>query len=153
MPTDDNRHARMETPRRKASFRESLPPAWRAAESRRILQKYPGRVPVVVEAAPTCDLTLDRRKFLVPRTLTFGQFIYVVRKRIRLQAERALFMFLDDGGVLPPTSSLVGLLYDAYKSEEDGFLYVTFAGENTFGALPRKTKHGGIETWGNRNFE
>ena len=63
-----------------------------------------------------------------------GQFIHVIRKRIKLSPERALFIFCN--GLLPPTSSVLSQVYEANK-DEDGFLYVTYSGENTFGG------HGG----------
>jgi Autophagy protein Atg8 ubiquitin like len=39
----------------------------------------------------------------VPSDLTLGQFVYVIRKRINLSAEKAIFMFVDN--VLPPTGT------------------------------------------------
>jgi GABA(A) receptor-associated protein len=40
-------------------------------------------------------------RYLVPADLTVGQFVYVIRKRIKLSAEKAIFIFVDN--VLPPT--------------------------------------------------
>jgi GABA(A) receptor-associated protein len=40
-------------------------------------------------------------RYLVPADLTVGQFIYVVRKRIKLSPEKAIFVFVKD--TLPPT--------------------------------------------------
>ncbi|KAL7165098.1 hypothetical protein ACSBR2_040889 [Camellia fascicularis] len=69
-------------------------------------------------------------RYLVPADLTVGQFVYVIRKRIKLSAEKAIFIFVDN--VLPPTGSIMSSIYDE-KKDEDGFLYVTYSGENTFG--------------------
>lgn len=41
----------------------------------------------------------------MPSDLTLGQFVYVIRKRINLGAEKAIFMFVDN--VLPPTGIIV----------------------------------------------
>lgn len=76
--------------------------------------------------------SIDKKKYLVPSDLTVGQFIYVIRKRIKLTPEQALFLFVDDG-ILPPVAQLMSSIYDEYK-DEDGFLYMTYSGENTFGA-------------------
>lgn len=38
-------------------------------------------------------------RYLVPVDTTLGQFVYVIRKRINLSAEKAIFMFVDN--VLP----------------------------------------------------
>lgn len=40
-------------------------------------------------------------RYLVPADLTVGQFVYVVRKRIKLSAEKAIFVFVKN--MLPPT--------------------------------------------------
>ncbi|KAL7250223.1 hypothetical protein ACSBR1_012255 [Camellia fascicularis] len=39
--------------------------------------------------------------YLVPTDLIVGQFVYVVRKRIKLGAEKAIFIFVKN--ILPPT--------------------------------------------------
>uniref|UniRef100_A0A2K1XR61 Autophagy-related protein n=1 Tax=Populus trichocarpa TaxID=3694 RepID=A0A2K1XR61_POPTR len=69
-------------------------------------------------------------RYLVPADLTVGQFVYVIRKRIKLSAEKAIFIFVDN--VLPPTGAIMSSIYDE-KKDEDAFLYVTYSGENTFG--------------------
>lgn len=43
-------------------------------------------------------------RYLVPGEITLGQFVYVIRKRINLSAEKAIFMFVDN--VLPSTGTL-----------------------------------------------
>ena len=40
-----------------------------------------------------------------------GQFYFLIRKRIHLRAEDALFFFVNN--VIPPTSATMGLLYQA----------------------------------------
>lgn len=40
-------------------------------------------------------------RYLVPADLSVGQFVYVVRKRIKLSAEKAIFVFVKN--TLPPT--------------------------------------------------
>ena len=42
-------------------------------------------------------------RYLVPSDLTVGQFVYVIRKRIKVSPEKAIFMFVQN--VLPPTGS------------------------------------------------
>jgi hypothetical protein len=46
-------------------------------------------------------------RYLVPADLTVGQFVYVIRKRIKLSAEKAIFIFVDN--VLPPTGNNLSL--------------------------------------------
>lgn len=86
---------------------------------------------VICEKADRTDIpTIDKKKYLVPSDLTVGQFVYVIRKRIKLAPEKAIFIFVDE--VLPPTAALMSAIYEEHK-DEDGFLYVTYSGENTFG--------------------
>ncbi|KAI4356738.1 hypothetical protein L6164_000733 [Bauhinia variegata] len=103
----------------------------RRAEAARIRDKYPDRVPVIVEKAERSDIPdIDKKKYLVPADLTVGQLVYVIRKRIKLSAEKAIFIFVDN--VLPPTGAIMSAIYEE-KKDKDGFLYVTYSGENTFG--------------------
>ena len=113
------------------SFKECQPLDKRAAEAKRIRAKYGDRIPVIVERSPNCSLKpIDKTKFLVPGDLTVGQFIYVVRRRIELEPEMALFLTVNNN--MMATSSTMNLVDDAHR-DEDGFLYVMYSGENTFG--------------------
>ena len=104
----------------------------RCKESENILKKYPNRIPVIVERSEKCKEIndIDKNKFLVPNDLTMNQFIYVVRKRLKLSSEKALFVFINDK--LMPNSRTLYEIYQEEK-EEDDFLYMNYASENTFG--------------------
>eukprot|EP00996_Jenningsia_fusiforme_P004213 NODE_5021_length_729_cov_31.676471_g4662_i0.p3 GENE.NODE_5021_length_729_cov_31.676471_g4662_i0~~NODE_5021_length_729_cov_31.676471_g4662_i0.p3 ORF type:complete len:121 (+),score=38.53 NODE_5021_length_729_cov_31.676471_g4662_i0:127-489(+) len=114
-----------------SKFKQENPLEKRKAESEKIRQKYTDRIPVICEKADGSDVPdIDKKKYLVPSDLTVGQFVYVVRKRIKLPAEKAVFLFVNNA--LPPTAALMAHLYEAHK-DEDGFLYINYSGENTFG--------------------
>ncbi|CCM02884.1 uncharacterized protein FIBRA_04998 [Fibroporia radiculosa] len=116
----------------RSKFKDEHPFDKRKAEAERIRQKYPDRIPVICEKADKTDIpTIDKKKYLVPSDLTVGQFVYVIRKRIKLAPEKAIFIFVDE--VLPPTAALMSAIYEEHK-DEDGFLYVSYSGENTFGS-------------------
>nr|XP_020191821.1 autophagy-related protein 8A [Aegilops tauschii subsp. strangulata] len=116
----------------KTCFKTEHPLERRQAESARIREKYADRIPVIVEKADKSDVPeIDKKKYLVPADLTVGQFVYVVRKRIKLSPEKAIFVFVNS--TLPPTASLMSAIYEENK-DEDGFLYMTYSGENTFGS-------------------
>ncbi len=107
----------------------------RKAEVQRINERYPGRIPIIVNKAKRTDAPeLDKHKFLAPNDLTVGQFIYVVRRRLSLAPEKSLFLFVNN--TLPTTSTLLSQIYQYHKAE-DGFLYMIYAGENTFGGTCR----------------
>jgi GABA(A) receptor-associated protein len=103
-------------------------------EAIRVRVKYPDRIPIIVhrsESAGSGVPQIDKHKFLVPSDLTMGQFQYVIRKRLTLSPEKALFLFVNN--TIVPTSSLVSSVYEEYQDERTMFLYVTYAMENTFG--------------------
>lgn len=111
--------------KKKYSFRQ------RRDEAIRIKQKYPDRIPVIIEKNSRSDIAnIDKCKYLVPGDLTIGQFIYVIRKRIKLSQEKAIFVFVNN--TLPPTSALISQIYREHK-DYDLFLYMKYTGESTFG--------------------
>ena len=107
----------------------------RQEESARILKKHPTRIPIICERSTSCTskyiMDIDKTKYLVPMDMLIGQFIYVVRKRIDIAKNEALFIFVNNR-VLPPSSELVANVYSQYK-DNDGFLYMQYNSENTFG--------------------
>eukprot|EP01065_Artemidia_motanka_P032310 TRINITY_DN39324_c0_g1_i1.p1 TRINITY_DN39324_c0_g1~~TRINITY_DN39324_c0_g1_i1.p1 ORF type:complete len:131 (+),score=56.14 TRINITY_DN39324_c0_g1_i1:68-460(+) len=104
----------------------------RRGEAERVTKKYPDRIPVICEKQEGSDVPdIDKTKYLVPSDLNVGQFVYVVRKRIKLAPEKALFIFVNN--ILPPTAALMQALYTEHK-DDDGFLYIKYSGESTFGA-------------------
>ena len=115
------------------SFKNEFKFEDRLSEAEKVLGKYPDRIPVICERASNvksdCPL-IDKRKYLVPIDLTMGQFLYIVRKRLKLAPEKALFLFVN--GTIPSTASLIGEIYQRHK-EADFYLYITYAPENTFG--------------------
>ncbi|KAB0397081.1 hypothetical protein E2I00_015352, partial [Balaenoptera physalus] len=117
---------------------------------------------VIVEKAPKARVPdLDKRKYLVPSDLTVGQFYFLIRKRIHLRPEDALFFFVNN--TIPPTSATMGQLYEVMvlvtilcvinipgvlstylgsgaggvvyqdNHEEDYFLYVAYSDESVYG--------------------
>jgi GABA(A) receptor-associated protein len=102
----------------------------RQRESGRLVKKFPDRIPVVIHPGPRAP-PIDKNKYLVPGDLTFSEFMHIVRKRIKVKQFEALLGFVK-GGTLPPSSMALREIYKE-SSDEDGFLYVTYSLENTFG--------------------
>jgi len=63
--------------------------------------------------------------------LNSGQFMYVIRKRMKLAPEKAIFLFVNN--FIPSSSQTVGDIYYLQKNS-DGYLYVGYSCENTFGS-------------------
>lgn len=116
------------------SYKENIPFNERRDESERIKNKYPERIPCIVELSSSIkDIVLDKNKYLVPNDLTCGQLLYIIRKRIKMGPEKALFMYVSEKN-LPASSSLLSQVYNEY-SDQDGFLYLRVEYENTFGSI------------------
>lgn len=114
-----------------SSFKKTFTLQKRSDESFRIKRKYPDRIPVIVEKATNTEIEeIDKKKYLVPADLTVGQFVYVIRKRIHLVPEQAIYLFINN--TLPPTSALMSQIYKEH-ADPDGFLYFLYSGESTFG--------------------
>ena len=88
------------------------------------------RVPNVFEPGAQTTPRIDKEKFLVPFELTMAQLAFVVRRRLEMNSSTGLFLSVQN--TLPTTSMCVKEVYDRYV-DEDGFLYVTYSTENTFG--------------------
>ena len=97
-----------------------------------ILSRHPDRVPVYVEKRHGSDIPdIDRHKYLIPKDMSVAQFMVIIRKRIKIEATQAIFIFVDNS-TLPPNSALFGDLYKEH-ARPDRILHITFTTENTFG--------------------
>ena len=114
----------------KFSFQTNYSLKQRLDESKRIIDKYPDKIPIIVETNDKELPPLLKNKYLVPKDLTFGQFIYVIRGKLNLPPEKALFLFVNN--TIPSTSTLIETVYDKQKAK-DNFLYISVNSENTFG--------------------
>lgn len=104
----------------------------RRAEFENMKQRYPSRTCVFLEKANGSRLpTIDKNKFLVPNDLSVGQMMHVIRKRLTIEPTEAIFLFTEKNTV-PTTSQSIGSLYKEYANA-DGFLYMTYNTEDTFG--------------------
>jgi len=115
------------------SFKSKYTLTQRIKESFNVLNKYPSKIPIICEKSKNTSVDypiLDKNKYLVENEFTVGQFIYVIRKRMKLPPEKALFLFVN--GMIPSGGCLLLNLYEAYR-ENDNFLYLTYTFENTFG--------------------
>ncbi|KAL7335937.1 hypothetical protein PS15p_201342 [Mucor circinelloides] len=121
----------MTTTSKPASFKSRHSFDARLKESKRILSKYPDRIPIICEKVEGNNIArMAKQKYLIPSDICLGQFIYSIRKHIRLSEEKAIYTYI--GGNIPAVSESLASLYAQYK-DQDGFLYLNYAGENTFG--------------------
>ena len=105
----------------------------RILQSNILLNKYPDRIPLVIENNSDFNEKINK-KYLLPKDLLFGGFFNIIKTKIKLDRKQAIFMFVKNGNnyVLIPVGETIGDIYNIYKNE-DGFLYIKFGIENTFG--------------------
>ena len=103
----------------------------RCDESSKIMNKYPQRIPIIVEK---CEKSLindiDKNKYLVPKDLNMNQFVYIIRKRTKLDQSQSIFLMVNN--TICPSNTPIGVVYEDHK-DDDGFLYIKYTSENTFG--------------------
>lgn len=106
----------------------------RKMETDMIRSKYTDKYPVIVQRSVK-DSTLkdiDRNKFLVPCDILVSDFLNIIRKRVHnMNEEKSLFFYVGNGKLITMTQPC-SALYDQEK-DEDGYLYIFYQGENTFG--------------------
>ena len=102
----------------------------------RIQERHPDRVPVICDRGEAFDAALVKPtrgeakiKFLVPRDMTLPAFQRVIRRQLYLEPTAALFLFC--GGRLAENTTMERLAQR--HRDPDGFLYLRYCGENTFG--------------------
>ena len=102
--------------------------------SEQLRRQYPSMIPVIVEKDPKSDVPeIERKKFLVAESMTVGTFLIELRRQMTsLRPEQAIYLFVNN------TSPYGGAKMAQLAQEHldaDGFLYITYSGENSFGSL------------------
>lgn len=103
----------------------------RCCISKRIREKHPGHVPVIVERMDHSRLPeLKHKKFLVPVNTNIARFISEIRRQLEISSAEGIFLFIRNRIV--PTSMMMDEIDHQY-ADADGFVYVDYSGENVFG--------------------
>ena len=116
----------------KSKFEQKYPElSDRLERSDRILKKYPDRIPIIAEKHYSSKLPdIDKTQYLVPRDMCAGNFVCVLRKRLKLGPTDAIYLFVN--GSLVQSHISMHQLYEDNKSS-DRFLYVIFMEQQTYG--------------------
>jgi GABA(A) receptor-associated protein len=103
----------------------------RKADSERILKKYPNRVPIILSRRSRTEVLVDKYKYLSPGDVTVMSLLYHIRKNIKLRPEQAIYLMINEE--MCNTTLTMDAIYET-KKDADGFLYITYSNENTFGS-------------------
>lgn len=111
---------------------ETIKDQFSKEHSNSILLKYPTKIPIIIWEIHN-DLNLDKRKFIAGKELTIGQFLYVIRKRCKINSKEGIYIFVHtkNGIIMPVNSELLEVTH--FKHNIDGFLRLSVSKENTFG--------------------
>ena len=103
----------------------------RKNEASMILAKYPSHIPIIVEKSDQSSVPdIDKHKYIIRKEITLGQFLYILRDRLKLDAVKSLYLYIDNEKV-PSCTELMGDIYTINK-DRDSFLYVTYSSESSF---------------------
>ena len=118
----------------KKSFQETMTIEERKAHSLAIKNKYPDRIPIIMQRSKDDRILgdLDKIKYLVPGNLTTSEFMKILRRRLNVNSSTSIYLFNPDYKILLSGTNTIDYLYDKYKNQ-DNFLYIEYCGENTFG--------------------
>ena len=100
-----------------------------------IMAQHPDRVPCWIERQAgdksIPDVPDGKNKFLIEKKMTVGQVMYIIRRRVKVDEKKAIFLFVN-GNILPPNTASMGQLYREHAGE-DLLLRMTYRAESTFG--------------------
>ena len=122
-------------------FRAQFTYPKRKEESDSIRLKHPDHCPVIIEKRDGSMLPdISRKKYLVPGVSNMAKVVMEVRRNVPLNSTEAIYLtvcvYNKDGSLkderMVPPSQPMDFIYQAYK-DWDGFLYIQYSGENTFG--------------------
>jgi len=104
----------------------------RKEEIENIKEKYPDKVFIYLEKDINCKNIdeIDKHKYLCPKDMLFNQFIYVIRKRLKISDKQSIIFFINN--IIPNPNSSMQELYYRYKNI-DKFLHIKYTSENFFG--------------------
>ena len=116
-------------------FKKQTPLEKRIEQFKKIQKDFPNKVPIILERSQKCTINkIIKTKYILSNELTMSEFIKIIREKLEIEPERALF-FLANGKYSLSGSEDLAQLYEKYRDNEDGFLYLTYSEEIIYGYI------------------
>ena len=92
-----------------------------------IKNNFPDKIPLIIQKYKNSKLPeYQKDKFLVPDFFTINDLINFFKKRFNIGAEFELILYLNEDNYVESKNLSITEIYDQYKDQEDGFLYLYY---------------------------